>query len=225
MLTQGNGDGGAKAARRDAILAAAQQVFVERGFHQARTAEIAAAAGVSEGTLYNYFPSREEIFFTLFDERWAQFTARVRRRLARVEDPNDKLKALFGQALKLFLTNRPLARLFLVEFSPGGVYTDPRVALRLAGFLDLIEEVLVEGKARGRYHPRLDPKVARLLLYGMVQGILFAWLLREDAPAEVRAGFRFSLLRVRETIKIVLKSGLTAPPQPVRAARGNGKGA
>ena len=206
-----------RSGKRAAILAAAQEVLVRRGFHQARTAEIAAAAGVSEGTLYNYFPSREEIFFTLFDERWGDFTERVRRRAARCDDPNDRLKAVFAEAFRLFVANRALARIFLLELSPGGVFADPRVAMRLADFLDLIEEIIAEGKARGRYHPRLDPRVARLLIYGMVQGLLFAWTLQDTSSPEVRQRFRFPLLKVRETLKLLLKSGLLAPPRRGRA--------
>lgn len=45
-----------------AILAAATQVFGSKGFRGARTADIAAAAGVTERTLFRYFPSKESLY-------------------------------------------------------------------------------------------------------------------------------------------------------------------
>jgi AcrR family transcriptional regulator len=48
-------------ARRNQILDAAATVFAEKGFHRATTKEIAKTAGVSEGTIYNYFDSKADL--------------------------------------------------------------------------------------------------------------------------------------------------------------------
>ena len=50
------------AARPPEIVAAAMDVFAERGFAAARLEEVASRAGVSKGTLYLYFPSKDELF-------------------------------------------------------------------------------------------------------------------------------------------------------------------
>jgi AcrR family transcriptional regulator len=49
------------AARKAQILDAAAAIFAEKGFHRATTREIAQAAGVSEGTIYNYFDSKDDL--------------------------------------------------------------------------------------------------------------------------------------------------------------------
>jgi AcrR family transcriptional regulator len=51
-----------KQARPQELLQAALQLFVEKGFSATRSDEVAALAGVSKGTLYLYFPSKEELF-------------------------------------------------------------------------------------------------------------------------------------------------------------------
>ena len=51
-----------KEARPGELLAAALDVFVEKGYAAARVEEVAARAGVSKGTLFLYFPSKEELF-------------------------------------------------------------------------------------------------------------------------------------------------------------------
>lgn len=197
--------------KRDAILIAAQKVFARSGYHDARTSEIAREAGVAEGTLYNYFPSREDIFLSLFEDRWRHFTERIRRRVSSLTDPNDKLKTIFGEAMKLFARNKPLSRIFLMESSAGSLFFHSRVATPLAEFLDLIEAVLIEGKKSGKYHPHLDTRVARMVIYGIAQSVLVAWIMKEEAPPDIARNFRFSPLKALGTIKIILKSGLTAP--------------
>ncbi|WP_119069922.1 TetR/AcrR family transcriptional regulator [Aggregatilinea lenta] len=57
-----------RAARRKAhILEAAARVFAEKGFHRTTTKEIAEAADVAEGTLYNYFDSKDDLLLSLID--------------------------------------------------------------------------------------------------------------------------------------------------------------
>ncbi len=55
-------------ARPGEILAAASRLFVERGYAATRMEEIAAAAGVTKGTLYLYFKSKEELFRAMVEE-------------------------------------------------------------------------------------------------------------------------------------------------------------
>jgi AcrR family transcriptional regulator len=57
-----------KDARPQELLAAALKLFVERGFAATRLDDIAKSAGVSKGTLYLYFSSKEELFKTMVRE-------------------------------------------------------------------------------------------------------------------------------------------------------------
>jgi TetR/AcrR family transcriptional regulator len=60
--TQGSRRGRRKQARPGELLDAALDLFVEKGFAATRAEEVAARAGVSKGTLFLYFPSKEELF-------------------------------------------------------------------------------------------------------------------------------------------------------------------
>ena len=51
-----------KSAKETAILRAATDLFGDKGFDGARTAEIAAAAGVTERTLFSYFPTKQDLY-------------------------------------------------------------------------------------------------------------------------------------------------------------------
>ncbi|MBT4004034.1 MAG: TetR/AcrR family transcriptional regulator [Chloroflexi bacterium] len=53
---------------RERILTGAAQVFAEKGFNKSTTKQIAAAAGVGEGTIYNYFKNKRELLYALLEE-------------------------------------------------------------------------------------------------------------------------------------------------------------
>lgn len=66
---------GEKQNKRELILAAAQDVFFEKGYHNATSEEIAKRAGVGKGTLYQYFDSKLDIFIEMHQLYIKQYTA------------------------------------------------------------------------------------------------------------------------------------------------------
>src|SRR5690349_6037449 len=71
--------------RRDEILSAAQRLFSRMGFHQTSMQQICAAAGMSPGNVYRYFPSKEAIIAGIAERDRAEVSAQ----LAAVADAPD----------------------------------------------------------------------------------------------------------------------------------------
>ena len=71
-----------KREMRVAIAAAAMRLFAERGFDEVTVAEIARDADVSEKTVFNYFPAKEDLLFNRGAERQAAVVAAIRERPA-----------------------------------------------------------------------------------------------------------------------------------------------
>jgi AcrR family transcriptional regulator len=69
-----------KLQTREAIAAAGMRLFVTRGFDHVTVGEIAHAAGVSEKTVFNYFPTKEDIFFDEVPERLEALAEAIRSR-------------------------------------------------------------------------------------------------------------------------------------------------
>jgi len=69
-----------KLQTRQLIANTAMGMFVKRGFDHVTVAEVAHAAGVSEKTVFNYFPTKEDLFFDEVDEREAALVAAVSNR-------------------------------------------------------------------------------------------------------------------------------------------------
>lgn len=78
-----------------AILQAAVQVLVQEGVTRFTTARVAERAGVSVGSVYQYFPNKAAILFRLQSDEWAQTTEMLRRILEDASQPPlDRLRAL-----------------------------------------------------------------------------------------------------------------------------------
>jgi AcrR family transcriptional regulator len=78
-----------------AILEAAVRVLAEEGAHRFTTARVAERAGVSVGSLYQYFPNKASILFRLQSEEWQQTTSMLAEILGdRSRPPFDRLRSL-----------------------------------------------------------------------------------------------------------------------------------
>jgi AcrR family transcriptional regulator len=67
-----------KEQTRQCIAETAMGLFIERGFDHVTVAEVASAAGVSEKTVFNYFPTKEDLFFDEVDEKEAALLTAIR---------------------------------------------------------------------------------------------------------------------------------------------------
>ena len=67
---------------REAVIAAADALFVERGFHASSVGDIAAAAGYTKGAVYSNFASKEDVFFAVYERRAQRGAAEIERVLA-----------------------------------------------------------------------------------------------------------------------------------------------
>ncbi|WP_404333508.1 TetR/AcrR family transcriptional regulator [Sphingomonas sp. MMS12-HWE2-04] len=89
-----------KQDRREAILAVARSAFLENGYSGASMSAISAELGGSKGTLWGYFPSKEELFAAVLDDA----TAAYRQQLGDLLKPSDDLHATVLQFCRGFVT-------------------------------------------------------------------------------------------------------------------------
>jgi AcrR family transcriptional regulator len=85
-----------------AILAAAEEVFANKGLHAAHMGEIAGLAGVAVGTLYNHFADRDALLAGLLEDRRAEMLARIDEALDKVASPATTPTG-FRDRLRVFL--------------------------------------------------------------------------------------------------------------------------
>jgi AcrR family transcriptional regulator len=118
---------------RDHLLASAERLFIERGFHAASIDDIAQAAGFTKGAVYPHFWNKEEVSIALTERRWDERLARVRTALDTLATSSaDQRSASFVDLTRNLLWDDPDWSLLVLEFN---VYAarNPSAQHRLKG--------------------------------------------------------------------------------------------
>ena len=102
-------------SKRQQILDAAGVVFARKGYHKATVDEIIALADTGKGTVYNYFVNKEQLFYTLIQERSAPFEQNSEAILNSSEPPLLKIHTLIREFLAFFVVNADLCRVMMHE--------------------------------------------------------------------------------------------------------------
>jgi AcrR family transcriptional regulator len=144
-----------KEERRRQILDAALEVFAQKGYSAANVSDVAARAGVSQGTIYWYFDSKEELFTaairTLFDSLDQEaFVA-----LAQCATAADKLRAL-GQTMAQFAESAGALLMRFLEVWAAGLDREGEENTwidLLRQYRDVIVGIIEEGVKNGEFGP------------------------------------------------------------------------
>ncbi|MBK8050336.1 MAG: helix-turn-helix transcriptional regulator [Anaerolineales bacterium] len=103
--------------KRTAILVATEEVFRAKGPQAASMADIAVQAGVAKGTLYNFFTSKEELYFTLIEERLHEFFLYLQDEVEQATTTVDKIIRLIYAECAYFEANVGFFRIYVTTRS------------------------------------------------------------------------------------------------------------
>lgn len=165
--------------KREKILEAAEKVFAQKGFYPARIADIAKEAGVAEGTIYIYFDSKEDLMVSIFKEKMGEWVDRLRSLLAGCETALEKLRVIVHTHFSTLFENPNLAQLVQIELRACSAFMRGGSAPEMRRYLNVIEEVLREGKERGEFRPDFDEWLAARSLLGIMDELATIWVLKK----------------------------------------------
>ena len=100
---------------RSKILDAAVHVFAAKGYHETRVDDIVAESKTSKGSIYFYFPSKQDIFFGLIETFSSLLEKRMTDAIKTEEHGIQQLDAALKVSFKLFSQYRTLAKIVLVQ--------------------------------------------------------------------------------------------------------------
>ncbi|MBN8812205.1 MULTISPECIES: TetR/AcrR family transcriptional regulator [unclassified Sphingomonas] len=147
-----------KEERREAILAIAKRVFLDQGYSGASMSAISAELGGSKGTLWSYFPSKEELFAAVLDDA----TKEYRGQLADVLKPGEDVRAAVLQFCRGFIAKIS---------SPDGLRLHRLIASEVSRFPEI-----------GDIFYRRAPMPTQQLLAGFLERAMDAGTLRRADP-------------------------------------------
>jgi TetR/AcrR family fatty acid metabolism transcriptional regulator len=162
--------------RRGQILDAAAAVFVRRGFHVARMDDIAAQAGVSKGTLYWYFESKDDLIHSLLDRMITQELAQAETVLVMDIPAKEKLERLLDRVISDIIHMKPLMPILFEFFSLMMRRNQVRQVLGkyYQGYLEALIPVIEGGIERGEFKS-VNPQEVAIAISAIIEGTIFLW--------------------------------------------------
>jgi len=194
----------AKTATRQRILAAAAQLFQEQGWESATTRDIAQAAGIANGTLFNYFQTKEAVAAALIEDAVApSYEEFARRRTGRESLEEDLFSLIWTGLKKLRPFRKFLSPAAEAVFSPlARPARDGAGARFRTRHLEAAESILAEHGI-----PRPLPAVALQLYWTLYVG-LFAFWAADESPHQ-----EDSLALLDRSLKLFAAAGIAPPPE------------
>lgn len=159
-------------SRRTQILGAASKVFARKGFHGATIAEIARTAHLSEGSIYNYFHSKEDLLVNIPRQLVQPVLTPLMEQMPVPDDVaavEHLLLTLTTAMVDRVRANAKFLKVFLSALPTLSVKAREEYIKVLPIYAaDLLERFLRAGMRRGLFRTDLDPAVAARALPGML---------------------------------------------------------
>jgi AcrR family transcriptional regulator len=158
-----------RAQRVEDIEAAARAVFTRHGYAAASIAEIAAEAGVAEGTIYKFFDSKRHLVVRVIELWYGQMMAEFDKSLPGITGARNKIRYIVWRHLTALTENPELARLCANEVRNAGDYYQSELHELNRRYTHVFVEACREGAANGELRPDTPIALVRDLVFGGVE--------------------------------------------------------
>ncbi len=169
-----------KERKRAEILEAAMTVVAQKGFHHSKMEDVASAARIGKGTIYEYFESKHQLLQALHGYMLGKLKEYYEEKLRGIEEPPQIIAGFLAAALASFRQWEPFFYVFCDVWAEAGrdeqqslLRTQLRAAYR-SSINDLVR-VIEAGVAGGFFHCD-QPRLAAEHLLACVDGLALHWL-------------------------------------------------
>ncbi len=170
-----------RAESREKILSTARRLFAEQGYDGCNISDIACQAGMSQGNIYWYFPSKEELFKAVLVEGFNTLEAVIAEAVSHPGTGIEKLDfflerfntLLKEQGGKEFLSivgtliiQGGVSRLSELGFSTGQIGT---------GYQRSLNVIFAQGQVEGLFLPGIDPNLLSIFFFSFINGLILVY--------------------------------------------------
>ncbi|MBV1853646.1 TetR/AcrR family transcriptional regulator [Catellatospora tritici] len=187
---------------RSRLVAAAISVFAEAGYDGASVQQVVTRAGVTKGSFYYYFPSKEELLFEIYGSVLAAQLAGLEAILARGLAPEAALRAIVADVVASTAEHITAATIFSRESSRLDHEHWQTLRDRWRRYLDLVRGVIRDGQQRGDFSATASPETISWMIFGVTTSM----------PTWYRADGPKTPAQIAEEMCSVVFTGLTRGP-------------
>ena len=191
-----------KTARKQSILQAAIEVFSKGSFKNSSISEIAKRANVAEGTIYQYYKNKEDLFFSIPIQKTIEFTEELDLHLQGITGAFNKIRKFIWYYLHFFKMNPAYGRILMLEMRVSASFVKTKTYNFLKKSTSRILEVVKEGQKEGVVRKDVNVYVLRQLILGILEHVVTRWLLK---------GGKYDLMEHYEDVTKLIANGISAP--------------
>jgi len=161
-----------QARRRHEIFDAVAPLILKQGFAETSMREIAAAAGVGKSTLYDYFPTKEDVLVFLFEEEFNELN-HLALDIAAMDLPAvERLRKIMDTHLEFLVKNKSLMLYLTQEVQRLSLNSQRRIQIKRHAYQDMLRSLVEQGIAEGSFRP-VDATMASKILLASMTPVVF----------------------------------------------------
>jgi AcrR family transcriptional regulator len=188
--------------RKDQIIEAAIRIFAQKGFYETRMDDIVAESGLSKGTLYWYFKSKDDVIAAILEHFFGFELHEIEEALAREDRISDQLMLLMRRAAAELQHMAEIIPITLDFYSAAAHKKQVQISLKnyFVAYRKLLVGLIQRGLDRGEFR-LVDPEETAIAIGALYEGLITLWVID---PASV------DLSRHGEVVMQLLLDGLRA---------------
>lgn len=175
-----------KNQKQGMIVEAALEVFRQKGYANARMADIARRAGVSYGLVYHYFGSKEVLFEMIVESWWNALYSMMDKEIASSVDIKKKLVNVIEFFLNTYGQKPNLMSIFVSEVCRSSVYHTEEGLSKFMKFFELCEKIMMQGQESGFLSREVPPHHLTYIFYGAIETFISVMVLGKEPLTKKR---------------------------------------
>ncbi|MCJ7703544.1 MAG: TetR/AcrR family transcriptional regulator, partial [Anaerolineales bacterium] len=183
------------------ILDAASQVFAKKGVHESRMDDIVKKSGLSKGTLYWYFKSKDDILIGIFEQMFHREFEELEHLQHLEGTASDRLLYFTEQVIRdinKMLRFMPIAYEF-ISLAFRRKFVQESFKQYINTFIDILVPIIQQGIDSGEFHP-VDPLEVAIASSAIFEGTILLWVYDKtlvNPDQHIRAGINLILAGIK----------------------------
>ena len=166
--------------RRERILDVARALFEEKGYQGATTAQIAATAGVPEGTLFEDFRTKRDLAFALLERDIEVYLDFLELQLRGIEGALNRIRKFIWSHLYTWRRRRFIARFLIMEIRQDPGFYQSHAHNLIQRYDEDLMALIKQGIEEGSIRADANAEMVRNLIFGGIEQTALDWALREE---------------------------------------------
>jgi TetR/AcrR family fatty acid metabolism transcriptional regulator len=163
--------------KKDEILKVGMEVFAQQFYHEATISSIAEKAGVAEATIYEYFKNKEDLLFSIPEEKMKEVCSLAHLHLQGIKGALNKIRKFIWLYLWVYENNPEWASVVMLNLKTNKRFINTQGYQLFKDLIKIVNDTIEEGKLEGSIRKEVNSYTFRGMLLGTIEHVTMRWLI------------------------------------------------